>query len=517
MNGAIKNFFISIYIHLLKLSLVLLSPFTSAKKNKLLIQNGVPIGHQLVELNRKATIEFLENNDITILKDFVQPNPAIIVDKKGILKIIFTYNKSRDLNLGVKVKIGNHQFQLIIKNFLQTQILRFSLHLKLKVIQITVYKYYSAGGKSKVYGLEFGQVIQIGKMTKDRFLLNDSSEKVFSPFDMDGVQKYDSLFPVDKVSFPIDVVYTWVDGNDPEWIERKNQKLASLGYKLPDNSTDRSKWENRDELRFSLRSLNMFAPWIRNVYIVTDNQRPTWLRMDHQQHNLFIIDHTDIFPDISQLPVFNSHAIESVLHRIKGLSEYFIYMNDDFFLGKRTFPKTFFTSGGLTKVFFSSKPMPLQDPEHCQKASEWGGLNSSSLLIEDYTRYITHKVKHSPIALKRDTLFELEERYKEQFKLTRNAPFRRYTDISTLTALYLNYGIITGKAFSSDIEDIYFNISRKSFLKKANTCIRINELPQTFCLNDTAEVEDRLSWEEQSRITSKFLNHFFPWKSIWEE
>jgi hypothetical protein len=517
MGEVIKNIVISIMIQSLNIALCITSPIKKSKRVVLPIHDGSPIGKQLLELNRNETIKFLKRCNITILKEFIHPNSAIIIDKKGMLALLFSRKKQRgSLLFDVQLKIGNQKTHAIIQNALQARMLKLFLHVKLQVIQIQVYKNFTADGSSKTYGVEFGQKIQIGRITKDNCLLTAFKEKVFPAFDMDKGHYFDTLVPIDDVTFPIDVVYTWVDGNDPKWIERKNKKLASLGYSLPETSIGRSRWENRDELRFSLRSLNMFAPWIRNVYIVTDNQRPSWLKADHQQYNLFIIDHTDIFPDLSSLPVYNSHAIESVLHRIKGLSDYFIYMNDDVFLGKNTFPETFFTSGGLTKVFFASKPMPLRTPEHCQKATEWGGINSSSLLIEDYNRYISRKIEHTPIILHRDTLFELEEHYKAQFELTRNTPFRRHTDISVLTALYLNYGIITGKAFSSDIEFENINISNQDFKRKSKSYLKKDELPKTFCLNDTVEVEDKLSWKEQSRITSILLNHFYPWKSMWE-
>ena len=103
--------------------------------------------------------------------------------------------------------------------------------------------------------------------------------------------------------------------------------------------------ENRffdnDELKYSLRSLEKYMPWIRNVYLVTNGQIPHWLNMSHPKIRL--VTHEQIFANKSHLPTFSSPAIESHLHRIKGLSKRFIYFNDDVILMNKVYPDDFFT------------------------------------------------------------------------------------------------------------------------------------------------------------------------------
>lgn len=93
------------------------------------------------------------------------------------------------------------------------------------------------------------------------------------------------------------------------------------------------RFADHGELRWSLRSLDRYAPWINKVHIVTNGQVPTWLNVNHKRIN--IVTHQEIFPDTSVLPTYNSHAIELFLHRIPGLAEHFLAMNDDFFLGHK--------------------------------------------------------------------------------------------------------------------------------------------------------------------------------------
>ncbi|XP_076255866.1 N-acetylglucosamine-1-phosphotransferase subunits alpha/beta-like isoform X3 [Rhynchophorus ferrugineus] len=135
---------------------------------------------------------------------------------------------------------------------------------------------------------------------------------------------------------PIDVVYTWVNGSDPKFLLNLSQKSAFK--KNLDISKQR--FDDKNELRFSLRSLEKYAPWINHVYVVTNGQIPFWLNLDYEK--ITIIPHEQIFKDNNNLPTFSSSAIESNLHRIPGLSKKFIYLNDDIFLGLPIYPDDFY-------------------------------------------------------------------------------------------------------------------------------------------------------------------------------
>ncbi len=101
-------------------------------------------------------------------------------------------------------------------------------------------------------------------------------------------------------------------------------------------------------------------PWVRHVYVVTDRQVPPWLNVEHPQ--LTVVDHREIFRDPSVLPVFNSHAIESQLHHIPGLSEHYLYLNDDFFFGRPVQPELFFHANGIAKFFLSAVVLDVDPP-----------------------------------------------------------------------------------------------------------------------------------------------------------
>src|SRR5699024_10503723 len=95
----------------------------------------------------------------------------------------------------------------------------------------------------------------------------------------------------------------------------------------------------------------MYTNFVRHVYIVTDRQVPDWLRKNKK---VTVVDHKEIFPDLNDLPTFNSHAIEACLHRIPGLSSRFLYMNDDFLFARATTIYKFFTSNWYPRLHNSN-------------------------------------------------------------------------------------------------------------------------------------------------------------------
>lgn len=118
-----------------------------------------------------------------------------------------------------------------------------------------------------------------------------------------------------------------------------------------EHATSGNRYRDNEELRFSLRSLEKHAPWVRRIFIVTDDQIPYWLELEHPRVQL--VPHHLIFPNASHLPTFSSPAIETHLHRIPGLSRYYVYFNDDVFLGADVWPDDFMLPSGAQKVYLS--------------------------------------------------------------------------------------------------------------------------------------------------------------------
>ncbi len=130
----------------------------------------------------------------------------------------------------------------------------------------------------------------------------------------------------------IDAVITWVDGGDP--LHRAKRQHYQTGSRHGANATNPHRWACNDELSYCLRSIANHAPWIGRIWIVTDAQTPDLSRLPRSlADRITIVDHLTVFAGHEDvLPTFNSLAIETLLWRIPGLAERFVYFNDDVFL-----------------------------------------------------------------------------------------------------------------------------------------------------------------------------------------
>jgi hypothetical protein len=146
----------------------------------------------------------------------------------------------------------------------------------------------------------------------------------------------------------IDAVITWVDGDDPLHAEKRAFYSGESNHPV---STSATRFASRGELKYSVLSILRFCPFVRKIHIVTDGQDPGFLWQvlapSPEWHaKVEVVDHSAIYREHSDLlPVFSSRSIETMLHRIPGLSEHFIYFNDDMFIGRPLEPDFFFRSG----------------------------------------------------------------------------------------------------------------------------------------------------------------------------
>lgn len=143
----------------------------------------------------------------------------------------------------------------------------------------------------------------------------------------------------------IDFVVPWVDSNDPEWIKLYNQ------YRPEKPLHDKGRYRNWDIFRFWFRAVERYAPWVNKVYLITNGKFPDWINEDCEK--LVLVKHTDYIPE-KYLPTFNSITIELNLGRIEGLSEHFVYFNDDTFINQPVTPEDYFREGLPCDMNFES-------------------------------------------------------------------------------------------------------------------------------------------------------------------
>lgn len=260
----------------------------------------------------------------------------------------------------------------------------------------------------------------------------------------------------------VDVVYTWVNHEDDAWLKMYREASAApmeIGstHVTADNV---ARFQNRNELYYSIKSVKKYAPWVRHIYVVTNCQLTRGLAGEER---IIRVGHEDIFPDPSVLPVFNSRAIEANLHRIPGLSENFLYFNDDFFLCKPVEKTDFFTLNGKAYLFPSKHDMPYAKTGTLSPF-EHGALNACNLLIEDYGYKPVKRLHHAPYPLKRSTLYEIESRYENQIKETRTHKFRNNGDLPVATSLHAYYSLVNDYGEVREIASRYIDVGDPLFL-----------------------------------------------------
>ena len=310
----------------------------------------------------------------------------------------------------------------------------------------------------------------------------------------------------DTIDFPIDAVYTWVDGQDPAWLRSRVERLGALGFQTPlaTEADSAARYRSRDELRYSLRSLEYFAPWVNHIYLVTAGQRPAWL---DDSTRVTVVDHRDIFA-ATDLPTFNSHAIESRLHHIPGLSEHFVYFNDDCMLGRPVTPHRFFRPSGEAAVFRSPTKVGVDVAEGAEVAPHLrAALNNRALLENDFGRTILRGMLHTPHPMRRSVLQELEDRYPEAFARTAASPFRSDTDVSVASSLFQHYALATGAGFDSTLKTAFIGLGRPDVGDRLRNVLR-NRGYDAISIGDYHEYayED----EQIDEMVRSFLDDYFP-------
>ena len=276
----------------------------------------------------------------------------------------------------------------------------------------------------------------------------------------------------------IDFVITWVDGSDPEWIKEKN-KYKSGGSQ--DNSD--SRYRNMDLLKYWFRAVELYAPWVRKIHFVTWGHYPEWLNTEHKK--IRIVKHSDFIPE-KYLPVFNSNPIEMNMHRIKGLSNHFVYFNDDMFITSPVKPSYFFYKG-LPRDVAAMKAFSFIWPEtkvtdfilannmyvmnqHFDKRTtlkknfkKWfspslGKYLFSNLLLMPWPYFTGMKPMHVAMSLKKDTFKELWE---EEYELLDRTCRHRFRDMEDVNPWLVEFWqMAKGDFYPRKAKDVkYFSLS----------------------------------------------------------
>jgi hypothetical protein len=313
-----------------------------------------------------------------------------------------------------------------------------------------------------------------------------------------------------QVDLDVDVVYTWVNHRDPGWRKLWTETVGTEPEQEAGDSRGLDRYMNRDELKFSLRSVAQYAPWVRKVHVVSNCAPPDWLDVSHPK--IHWVDHTEILP-AEGLPVFNSHAIESRLQHVPGLADHFLYFNDDFFLMRPAAPSHFFLCTGMSRSFMeghgsvNGAPDP-ESPDYLNAAR-----NGRRLIEDTFQRSVTRLHRHTPYALRREVLLEMEERFYGPIGQTSVSRFRHIEDISTVSFLYHHYAYLTGKGIHAGVDAALIKPQTAHYPLKLYELLQGSRTPISLCLNDGGGSGQYPYWD---RYVVDFLDAYFPLKCEFE-
>ena len=311
------------------------------------------------------------------------------------------------------------------------------------------------------------------------------------------------------ITFEIDMVFSWVDGSSSEYQRERAKQMQA--YVVGEGDDSEARYRQLDELKYALRSVHMYAPWVRRIFIATDSPAPSWLA-DHPQVTL--VPAEAMFADTSTLPTHNSHAVEAQLHHIEGLSEHFLYSNDDMFFGRPLGPDMFFSPGGITKFVEATTRIGLGETDPARSGHDNAARYNRRLLRERFGAVTTRHLEHCAAPLRRSVLEELEATFPEDFRRTAASRFRSATDISVTNSLYHYYALMTGRAVQqTDARVQYIETTLRSALPAMHRLRRKRD-QDMFCLNDGSNPE--LSTEERTHAVTEFLEAYFPIAAPWE-
>ena len=289
----------------------------------------------------------------------------------------------------------------------------------------------------------------------------------------------------------VDLVYLWVDGADPLWQCRRahdfDRWIALNPDQLALHGNSSGRYRDNGELLFNLRAVERFLTNVGHIYVVTDNQRPSWLQTSAP---LTIIDHRDLVGDRGEA-IYDSGNVESYLHRIPGLSERFVYLNDDVFFGSPLDLSSWFSP--TMKVYLETGTIAHPDtPQRWEPAPVNAAARSKELLLRLDPAYVHRPAtfSHAPRPMRKSVMVELEHLLPQVFAESRSTTFREWRLPSLLPDFVPRWMTHTGLATAEIFDSLYISTcSPEADEQFAVLEADFGTIP-FFCINDTCDEAD---------------------------
>lgn len=326
----------------------------------------------------------------------------------------------------------------------------------------------------------------------------------------------------------VDFVIPWVDGNDKKWQEKRKKYEETVAS---ENDNSESRFRDYGTLKYVFRSIEKFAPWVNKIYLVTDNQIPNWL--NDKNPKVTVVDHTQIISK-EYLPVFNSNIIDWNIDNIPGLSENFVYFNDDTLINNYVKKEDFFKDGLPRDSRLYTELIPTEEFNHI--------IVNNEILINKYVKnrwpiskrglwnrkYELKRLRnliflpqikksgimgyiepHGPLSLKKSYFKKAKRLWGEEIDRVFTHRFRSLEDINIWLVRHLQLedgSFIPARNTNNSYTELRdLNKVEEALVSRKNL---------TVCINDKDGVKD---FKQSAEKLEKFLNKKFPQKSSFEK
>ncbi len=330
----------------------------------------------------------------------------------------------------------------------------------------------------------------------------------------------------------IDFVILWIDGSDPEW--RKD----FVKYNKIEDRSDKSeiRFRDWDNLHYIFRAFEKYTPWVRKIHFVTWGHLPPWLNKDHKK--LHIVNHGDYIDSI-YLSVFNANSLEINLHRISGLSEKFVFFNDDTFLNSTISKERFFRNNLPCDMLVSNTlssssgvgHFVLNNLEilnrHINKREalkknlvkwfnyQYGFNIMRNLVLLPWARFTGFVDPHQPQPFLKSTFDEVWEKESKTLEQTSASKFRSCSDVNQY--LFRYWQLAKGDFIPISMKDTKYITMKMDNLRSGEVAnIITSQKYSMVCLNDSESIKTDEELEEAKQIIKDAFEKILPEKSSFE-
>ncbi len=329
----------------------------------------------------------------------------------------------------------------------------------------------------------------------------------------------------------IDIVVLWVDDQDPDWQESKRRHQ---GKRADDSdSTAANRYRDWGLFRYMFRAYEQYMPWVNHIYLVTCGHYPKWLNLDHPK--LTLVRHDEFIP-AEYLPTFNANPIELNMHRIPGLSEKFIYFNDDMFPIRPLEREVFFKNGLPRDIFIQSMVTPVPDEmlfshilfntlgltvKHFNKkdflkrhffkylSPTYGKYFWRNLYMLPTMKLTGFRSTHSAASFYKSTLESLWETDGDILHETCLHKFRDKSDVNQYA--FAQHQIMKGEFVPLNPKTRQYYVIGRDRCAYQKTITK--QTADIVCLND---VDETIDFETEKRCLIEYFEHILPNRSAFE-